>query len=65
MKLMTNNPKKVVGLSSYGLEIVDRVPIEIPANHKNAHYLETKRVKLGHLLTGLHDHGLPAKIPGR
>jgi 3,4-dihydroxy 2-butanone 4-phosphate synthase / GTP cyclohydrolase II len=54
MRLMTNNPKKVVGLSSYGLEIVDRVPIEIPANHKNAHYLETKRVKLGHLLSGLH-----------
>ncbi len=53
MRLMTNNPKKVVGLSSYGLEIVDRVPIEIPANLKNAGYLETKRQKLGHILTGL------------
>ncbi|MFI5202152.1 MAG: bifunctional 3,4-dihydroxy-2-butanone-4-phosphate synthase/GTP cyclohydrolase II [Candidatus Kapaibacterium sp.] len=63
MRLMTNNPKKVVGLSSYGLEIVDRVPIEIPANHKNAHYLETKRVKLGHLLSGLHGHGLPIEPP--
>ncbi|MDP4200705.1 MAG: bifunctional 3,4-dihydroxy-2-butanone-4-phosphate synthase/GTP cyclohydrolase II [Bacteroidota bacterium] len=51
MRLMTNNPKKVVGLSSYGLEIVERVPIEIPANLRNAHYLETKRVKLGHMLT--------------
>ncbi len=54
MRLMTNNPKKVVGLSSYGLEIVERVPIEIPPNHRNANYLETKRVKLGHLLTGVH-----------
>ena len=53
MRLMTNNPKKVVGLSSYGLEIVERVPIEIPANMKNAGYLETKRQKLGHLLSGL------------
>ncbi|HWF43448.1 MAG TPA: bifunctional 3,4-dihydroxy-2-butanone-4-phosphate synthase/GTP cyclohydrolase II [Candidatus Kapabacteria bacterium] len=50
MRLMTNNPKKVVGLSSYGLEIVERVPIEVPANMRNAGYLETKRVKLGHLL---------------
>ena len=50
MRLMTNNPKKVVGLSSYGLEIVERVPIEVPANLRNASYLETKRVKLGHLL---------------
>jgi 3,4-dihydroxy 2-butanone 4-phosphate synthase/GTP cyclohydrolase II len=51
MRLMTNNPKKVVGLSSYGLEIVERVPIEIPANMKNAGYLETKRVKLGHMFS--------------
>ncbi len=50
MRLITNNPKKVVGLSSYGLEIVERVPIEVPSNAKNAGYLETKRVKLGHLL---------------
>ena len=53
MRLMTNNPKKVVGLSSYGLEIVERVPIEIPANAKNAGYLETKWKKLGHILTGM------------
>jgi len=50
MRLLTNNPKKVIGLSSYGLEIVERVPIEIPANVRNAGYLETKRVKLGHIL---------------
>jgi 3,4-dihydroxy 2-butanone 4-phosphate synthase/GTP cyclohydrolase II len=52
MKLMTNNPKKVIGLRSYGLEIVERVPIEIPATLRNASYLETKRVKLGHLFGG-------------
>ncbi len=65
MRLMTNNPKKVVGLSSYGLEIVERVPLEIPANHSNARYLETKRVKLGHLLSGLHNHGFPVEIPSQ
>jgi 3,4-dihydroxy 2-butanone 4-phosphate synthase / GTP cyclohydrolase II len=51
MRLMTNNPRKVVGLESYALEIVERVPIEIPSNVKNAHYLQTKRSKLGHLLS--------------
>ncbi len=50
MRLMTNNPKKVVGLESYGLEIVERVPIDVGANENNARYLETKRSKLGHLL---------------
>jgi 3,4-dihydroxy 2-butanone 4-phosphate synthase/GTP cyclohydrolase II len=50
MRLMTNNPKKVVGLSSYGLEIVERVPIEALSTNANAHYLETKRVRLGHML---------------
>jgi 3,4-dihydroxy 2-butanone 4-phosphate synthase/GTP cyclohydrolase II len=50
MKLMTNNPKKIVGLGSYGLEVVDRVPIEIPSNEMNASYLETKRKKLGHMI---------------
>jgi 3,4-dihydroxy 2-butanone 4-phosphate synthase/GTP cyclohydrolase II len=50
MKLLTNNPKKIVGLSSYGLEIVDRVPIEAPSNENNVLYLETKRKKLGHMI---------------
>ncbi len=50
MKLLTNNPKKIIGLGSYGLEIVDRVPIEIPSNENNAGYLETKRKKLGHMI---------------
>ncbi len=51
MRLMTNNPKKIVGLGSYGLNVVERVPIEVGANDVNARYLQTKREKLGHLLT--------------
>jgi 3,4-dihydroxy 2-butanone 4-phosphate synthase / GTP cyclohydrolase II len=50
IKLLTNNPKKVVGLQGYGLEIVERVPIEIPPNENNEKYLKTKRDKLGHLI---------------
>jgi 3,4-dihydroxy 2-butanone 4-phosphate synthase/GTP cyclohydrolase II len=50
IKLMTNNPKKVVGLEGYGLQIVERVPIEIHPNPENEDYLRTKREKLGHLL---------------
>lgn len=50
IKLLTNNPKKVVGLQGYGLEIVERVPIEISPNENNEHYLKTKRDKLGHLI---------------
>jgi 3,4-dihydroxy 2-butanone 4-phosphate synthase/GTP cyclohydrolase II len=50
IRLLTNNPKKVVGLDGYGLRIVERVPIQIPPNQKNKRYLQTKREKLGHLL---------------
>jgi 3,4-dihydroxy 2-butanone 4-phosphate synthase/GTP cyclohydrolase II len=50
MRLMTNNPKKIVGLEGYGLEVVERVPIEIEPNEINHRYLETKRDKLGHLI---------------
>ena len=50
MKLLTNNPKKIVGLGSYGLEVVDRIPIEVPSNENNASYLETKRKRLGHMI---------------
>jgi len=61
MKLMTNNPKKIVGLGSYGLEVVDRVPIEIPSNEVNAAYLETKRKKLGHMI-GADSHSVEAVL---
>jgi 3,4-dihydroxy 2-butanone 4-phosphate synthase/GTP cyclohydrolase II len=50
IRLLTNNPRKVVGLDGYGLHIVERVPIQIPPNQKNLHYLKTKKDKLGHLL---------------
>ncbi len=53
MRLMTNNPKKRVGLQSHGLEVVDLVPLEIQANASNQQYLETKRDKMGHLLRHL------------
>lgn len=53
MRLLTNNPKKVVGLKAYGLEIVERVAVEVPPNADNLRYLSTKRDKLGHLLDGL------------
>lgn len=48
--LMTNNPTKIIGLEGYGLNIVKRIPIEIPPNESNRHYLKTKKDKMGHLL---------------
>jgi 3,4-dihydroxy 2-butanone 4-phosphate synthase/GTP cyclohydrolase II len=51
MRLLTNNPKKIVGLGAWGLEVVDRVPLQLPASPRNADYLRTKRDKMGHLLT--------------
>lgn len=50
IKLLTNNPKKVVGLESYGLNLVERIPIVVTPNVENERYLETKRSKLGHIL---------------
>ena len=50
IRLLTNNPKKVIGLKGYGLEISDRIPLEIEPNGSNLTYLETKRDKLGHIL---------------
>jgi 3,4-dihydroxy 2-butanone 4-phosphate synthase/GTP cyclohydrolase II len=50
IRLMTNNPKKIVGLEGYGLEIVERVPLEVDLTDKNIQYLKTKKEKLGHLL---------------
>lgn len=50
MRLMTNNPKKIVGLQGYGVEVIDRVSIEIEPTKDSFHYLETKKKKMGHLL---------------
>ena len=50
MKLMTNNPKKMVGLDGYGLSIVEQIPIEVEPNEFNKCYLECKKLKMGHLL---------------
>jgi 3,4-dihydroxy 2-butanone 4-phosphate synthase/GTP cyclohydrolase II len=49
IRLLTNNPKKIVGLEGYGLEITGREPIQVHPTEHNAGYLETKRRKLGHL----------------
>ncbi len=53
IKLLTNNPKKIVGLEGYGLKITERVPIEVDARQENISYLRTKKDKLGHLLRKL------------
>ncbi|MCX7908983.1 MAG: bifunctional 3,4-dihydroxy-2-butanone-4-phosphate synthase/GTP cyclohydrolase II [Ignavibacteria bacterium] len=55
MKLLTNNPKKRVGIASYGLEVVELVPLQIPPNDKNYKYLLTKKHKLGHLLDNINE----------
>ena len=51
MRLMTNNPKKIIGLAGYGLEVVERVPIEIKPHEENYRYLKCKHEKMGHLLS--------------
>ena len=53
IRLLTNNPRKVIGLKAYGLEIVERVPIEVSPNKRNVKYLSAKRDKLGHIFTKL------------
>jgi len=50
IRLLTNNPRKIVGLEGYGLKVIERVPIQVKPNPHNARYLKTKRGKLGHLL---------------
>lgn len=55
LRLMTNNPKKIVGLEGYGLEIVERVSIEMHAHSSNLKYLKTKREKMGHILDHLEE----------
>jgi 3,4-dihydroxy 2-butanone 4-phosphate synthase/GTP cyclohydrolase II len=50
MRLITNNPKKIIGLEGYGIEVVDRVPLQMKSSPENLKYLQTKKDKLGHLL---------------
>ncbi|MCH8333574.1 GTP cyclohydrolase II [Candidatus Sumerlaeota bacterium] len=58
LRLMTNNPRKIVGIQSFGLEVVERIPLEVGHHHQNAEYLQTKRRRLGHLL---HTPGPPVQ----
>jgi 3,4-dihydroxy 2-butanone 4-phosphate synthase / GTP cyclohydrolase II len=51
IRLMTNNPKKIVGIQGYGLEVIERIPLEIKPGRRNFSYLKTKKTKMGHLLT--------------
>ena len=53
VRLLTNNPKKIDGLVRYGIEVVERLPLEIPPHQGKIHYLRTKQQKLGHLFSGL------------
>lgn len=56
LRLMTNNPNKIIGLQGYGLEVVERVPLQIPPNCHNGRYLKTKWLKLGHMLEEPYAH---------
>ena len=51
IRLMTNNPRKIIGLEGYGIEVIERVPIETKPNCENIEYLKVKAKKMGHLLS--------------
>jgi 3,4-dihydroxy 2-butanone 4-phosphate synthase / GTP cyclohydrolase II len=59
VRLLTNNPRKITGLETYGLKVIERVPLEVTPRESNIHYLRTKQSKLGHLLSNLESK--PAK----
>ena len=50
IEVLTNNPRKIVVLAGHGLEVVEQMPINIPAHEDNKHYLDTKRERMGHLI---------------
>ncbi|MEP6892529.1 MAG: hypothetical protein ABI927_02005, partial [Gaiellaceae bacterium] len=59
IRILTNNPKKLVGLDGFGLTVIEQVPIEVRPNAENRRYLETKREKLGHTIgRRLHHQGI-------
>jgi 3,4-dihydroxy 2-butanone 4-phosphate synthase / GTP cyclohydrolase II len=59
IRLLTNNPRKMEGIESYGLTVVEQVPIEVPPNEENRRYLAVKREKLGHTIgVKLHHQGV-------
>jgi len=51
LRILTNNPRKIVGIGGYGLRVTERVPIQMKATRHNAHYIKTKKEKMGHLIT--------------
>ena len=51
LKILTNNPRKIVGIEGYGLKVTHRVPLQVPSTKHNARYLKTKRDKMGHLFS--------------
>ena len=50
VRLLTNNPDKIIGLAGSAVEVVERVNVEVPANEENREYMETKRLRMGHIL---------------
>jgi len=57
LRLLTNNPRKIVGLEGYGLKVTERIPLEVKPNRHNVHYLATKSKKLGHVLKEVRKYG--------